>query len=247
MRKLSVDQVERFVSENIGTFHTNKLHALQSLNLKRVLRAKNPYLFKAKNILVASDLITQILDAYLSSSEEKIFGDFLEDLALFIVEQTYDGKPSGNTGIDFEFVDDKNVLHLVSVKSGPNWGNSSQTNKLQADFERAINVIRRRVRRRQVQAVLGICYGRTRTSHLRNYMKVVGQNFWYLISGNKNLYVDIIKPLGHEARKHNKNFCEQKAAIVNRFTAEFCDDFCIEGKIDWERIVRFNSGNLDLE
>ena len=57
------------------------------LDLKTILRKKNPYLFKAKNINLASDLIREILDAFLYSSEEKLFGDFLEDLATFISKQ----------------------------------------------------------------------------------------------------------------------------------------------------------------
>jgi len=45
-------------------------------------------LFRAKNILTAGELMEGLRDAFLSSSEEKLFGDFLEDLAVFVAKQT---------------------------------------------------------------------------------------------------------------------------------------------------------------
>lgn len=99
-----------------------------------------------------------------------------------------------------------------------------------------------------VQPVLGICYGKTRTNYLRGYLKVVGQNFWYLISENEDLYTDIIEPIGYRAKEHNDAFDKEKAGVVNRFTKEFIDRLCDDtGAIDWVKLVGFNSGNYDLD
>jgi hypothetical protein len=96
--------------------------------------------------------------------------------------------------------------------------------------------------------VLGICYGKTRSAFTHGYLQVVGQNFWYLISEDKSLYTDIVEPIGYRAKQHNDAFLEQKAAVVNRFTREFCEQFCDRrGAIDWVKLVEFNSGNLDLD
>lgn len=85
-----------------------------------------------------------------------------------------------------------------------------------------------------VQAVLGICYGKVKTRHLRGYLKVVGQNFWYLISENKYLYTDIIEPIGYQARQHDAAFQLQKSGIINRFTRAFIERFCDDqGSINW--------------
>jgi hypothetical protein len=247
MNQIDARKIEEFVCENIQKFHASKLNILKKLKLKGILRSKNPYLFKAKNMEVAAELVTEILNAFCSSSEEKIFGDFLEDLALFIVGFTYNGAKSPASGIDFQFTGDDGTINLVSVKSGPNWGNSSQQRKLDEDFNRAVKVIRQREIKRNIKAILGICYGRAKTAQTRNHIKVVGQNFWYLISGNKDLYTDIIEPLGHEAKRHNDDFLIQRAQIINSFTEEFLLEFCNKGKIDWKKIVEFNSGNFDLE
>jgi hypothetical protein len=245
MKKLNLKDVKEFVNENICAFHSNKLKVLKSLKLKDVLKKKNPYLFRAKNITVASDLIDSILDAYLSSSEEKIFGDFLEELAVFISGKTCQGRKSATTGVDVEFMN-KGILYLVSVKSGPNWGNNAQQNKQQQDFQTAVRVLKQTNHKLNVQPVLGICYGKTRTTFLRGYMKVMGQNFWYLISENENLYTDIIEPLGYRAKQHNDTFVKQKGKVINSFTQEFMPKFCSNGIIDWKKLVEFNSGNLDL-
>lgn len=246
MEELNLNDVKQFVNKNICLFHNNKLKVLEKLKLRNILLKKNPYLFRAKNITVASDLIKNILDAFLSSSEEKIFGDFLEELAVFISDKTSNGRKSAATGIDLEFMNNDTV-YLVSIKSGPNWGNNAQQNKQQQDFQTAVRVLRQTNHKLNVQSVLGICYGKTKTTFLRGYMKVVGQNFWYFISENEDLYTDIIEPLGFKARQHNEAFIKQRDKIMNIFTKEFMTDFCVNGEIDWKKLVQFNSGNLDLK
>jgi len=106
------------------------------LKLSKVLKRKNPYLFKAKHVLTAEQIIRGIVDAHISSNEETIFGDWLEGLAIFINSQVYGGFKSGIKGIDLEF-DHNGVRNIVTIKSGPNWGNSSQIAKMAADFRTA--------------------------------------------------------------------------------------------------------------
>ncbi len=245
MEKLNLNDIKGFVNRNICIFHQNRLKALEKIKLKEILKKKNPYLFRAKNITVASDLISNLLDAFLSSSEEGFFGSFLEELAVFISGKTCKGRKSAATGIDIEFIN-KGTLYLVSIKSGPNWGDSGQQNKQQQDFQTAVRVLKQTNHKLSVQPVLGICYGKTRTTFLRGYMKVVGQNFWYLISENENLYTDIVEPLGYRAKQHNDAYFKQKAKVINSFTQEFMQEFCKNGLIDWKKLVQFNSGNLDL-
>ena len=245
MDSIDMIAINLFVNENIDTFHETRLKCLKDLEFKKLL-SKNPYLFKAKNINVASDLITSLLDAFLSSSEEKIFGDFLESLAIFIAKMTSGGFKSGITGIDLEIIRD-NIHYLISIKSGTNWGNSSQHKKLIQDFENASKRIKQIEKSISVQSMLGICYGKTKTAFLHNYWKLVGQNFWYFISGDKNFYKEIIEPIGYRAKEHNEKFYEGKAELTNLFTQFFIKDFCFEtGKIDWDKLVEFNSGNLDI-
>ena len=246
MKPLNLDDIREYVNENIVDFHRRKIKSLEELRLEKLL-TKNPYLFKAKNIDTAGELITNLLEAFLSSSEEKLFGDFLEGLAVFIAQKTCEGHKSTAPGVDLEFFN-RSVHYVVSVKSGPNWGNSSQQTKLERDLQTAVARVKQLKRGTNIQPVLGICYGKTKTSYVRGYLKVVGQNFWYLISENKDLYTDIIEPIGHRAKEHNENFIGERSRVINLFTKQFIDRFCDStGAIDWVKLVEFNSGNYDLD
>lgn len=243
MKKLDISNVQAYVNANIGEFHQSRVARLQSVKLKEVLRKKNPYLFRAKNILTAEKLIESILDAFLSSSEEGLFGDFLEGLAIFVASKTLDGKKSAAPGIDLEF-EKESVKFIVAIKSGQNWGNNSQYEALRENFKRAAKVLRQSSSVKSIQAILGMCYGRMKTSDQGDYVKMAGQSFWHFLSGDRRLYTDIIDPLGFEAKRHNDKYLEERAVLVNKFTSEFSAEFCTRNRIDWKKLVEFNSGNL---
>ena len=204
----------------------------------KVVKRKNPYLFKAKNINKAQDFVTLILDAHLSSQEETIFGGFLEEFAIFICSKVYGGQKSAAEGIDLEFERDSR-RYIVSIKSGPNWANSNQKKRMLDNFKQAKRILGPNT---SVVAVNGCCYGKDRRPNKGDYLKLCGQKFWEFISGDDNLYTDIIEPLGHRAKEKNEQFMEEYAKVVNKFTAEFIGKFCdAEGNMLWEEIVKFNS------
>lgn len=243
MKSISLEEVTEFVNQHIGEFHESRISRVKRIKLREVLQKKNPYLFKAKNILTSQRLIESLLQAYLSSSEEELFGDFLEELAIFIASKTLNGRKSPGTGIDLEFTK-AGVVYLVSIKSGVNWGNSSQYAALRDRFKKAVQVLKQSKSVKAVQPVLASCYGKRKTVNDGEYLRICGQEFWYFISGNQNLYTDIIDPLGHQAKQRNQRYEEELAVLINKFTAEFSNDFCRDGRIDWIELVRFNSGNM---
>lgn len=116
MKKLNLKDVSQYVEQNIGIFHQKRIQSLDSLKLAQVLKRKNPYLFKAKYVLTAEQIIRGIVDAHISSNEETIFGDWLEGLAIFINGKVYNGKKSGIIGVDLEF-DTNGVRNIVTIKS----------------------------------------------------------------------------------------------------------------------------------
>jgi len=245
METLNLNDVVKYVEDNIGTFHQKRIAGLQDLKLKRVLSKKNPYLFKAKYVLTAQDIIKSLTDAFISSQEETIFGDWLEGLAIFINGKVYNGRKSGITGIDLEF-DKDNIRYIVTIKSGPNWGNSSQIGKMIADFKTAKKTLRTSNSQLNIVAVNGCCYGRDNNPDKGDYFKYCGQKFWEFISGDTDFYTKIIEPLGHQAKERNDDFMQSYAQMINKFTKEFADTFCKDdGSIDWDKLVRFNSATVD--
>lgn len=242
MTQLNLKDVSQYVEDNIGTFHEKRIAGLNNLRLNTVLGKKNPYLFKAKFVLTSQEIVKSITDAFISSQEETIFGDWLEGLAIFINGKVYGGRKSGIVGIDLEF-DNINTRYIVTIKSGPNWGNSSQIEKLKSDFRTAKKTLRTSNSGLNIVAVNGCCYGKDNNPDKGDYFKYCGQQFWEFISGDSNLYIKIIEPLGHKAREKNDEFLESYAKILNNFTKEFSNTFCKkDGAIDWEKLVQFNSG-----
>jgi len=241
MQKLNLKDVTRYVENNIGVFHQKRIQSLDSLKLSQVLRRKNPYLFKAKFVLTAEQIIRGIVDAHISSNEETIFGDWLEGLAIFINGKVYGGYKSGITGLDLEF-DNNNIRHIVTIKSGPNWGNSSQIAKMVADFKTAKKALRTSNSQLNIVAVNGCCYGRDNQPDKGDYFKYCGQRFWEFISGNTSLFTEIIEPLGHKAKEKNDEFVKSYSQMINKFTKQFSNEFCNDfGDIEWEKLVQFNS------
>lgn len=236
-----MQDVTQYVENNIGTFHEKRIQSLDSLKLVDVLKRKNPYLFKAKYVLTADQIVRGIVDAHISSNEETIFGDWLEGLAIFINGKVFDGRKSGIPNIDLEF-DNDGTRYIVTIKSGPNWGNSSQIKKMKTDFSTAKKTLRTSNSKMHIIAVNGCCYGRDNKPDKGDYFKFCGQRFWEFISGETNLYTELIEPLGHKAKERNDDFMKSYSQMINKFTKEFTTDFCDNnGAINWNKLVKLNS------
>jgi hypothetical protein len=246
MTKLNLKEVEKYIEDNIGSFHKAREEGLKKLKLSNILLKKNPYLFKAKNILTAQKLVESLVRAYLSSQEETMFGTFLERLAIFVCEKVYGGKKSSAEGIDLEFQKD-GVIYIVTVKSGTNWGNASQISKMKDNFRKAKQRLRTNSKKMPIEAINGCCYGRVPKTDKGEYQKIAGQLFWEFISNDSNLYTEIIEPLGHRAKERNKEFEEIYSRMVNIYTEQFIKEFCKDGIIDWDKLVKFNSGKEKMK
>ncbi|WP_456443360.1 PmeII family type II restriction endonuclease [Caldithrix abyssi] len=245
MTRTIKNEVVKYVAEHIGEFHAKRIENLKNLKLKKVLRRKNPYLFKAKYLLTAEQIIKSLVDAHLSSNEETLFGDWLEGLAIFVNGIAYGGWKSGISGIDLEF-NHNHIRYIVAIKSGPNWGSQSQKEKLKDCFRKAKITLRTSKSGLNVVAVNGCCYGKSKKVDYGDYFFYCGQRFWEFISGEKELYKELIEPLGYKAKDKNEEFFLEYARMINRFTMEFSRDFCLRsGEIDWQKLLEFNSGYED--
>jgi len=235
-----IKTAKKYVEAHIGDFHSKRLQSLDKLKLSKILKRKNPYLFRAKNILLAQDFIKALLDAHISSQEETIFGDFLEGLAIHICSTVYGGRKSTSEGIDLE-LDKESIRYIIAIKSGPNWANSKQIKGMVHNFKQATKIYRTANPKGNIRAINGCCYGREKKSDKGDYLKLCGQKFWEFISGDAQLYIRIIEPLGHDAKKQNETFQQSYAGVVNQFTNTFASEFCTNGIINWSKIITINS------
>jgi hypothetical protein len=244
MKPVSLAEVETYVVQHIGDFHSRRIEKLRELQLETVLARKNPYLFRAKNIVTVSEFVQSILDAYLISQEETLFGDFLEGIAQFVANRVYDGyKPKDLEGIDL-LIHKEDRIYVVEIKSGPNWGNSSQRKKMIQNFTLARNALTLRYPTTQIVAVNGCCYGRDNQRNKQNgtYWKLCGQDFWRFLSGDDRLYIDLIQPLSAQAKERNQAFHEEYGKLINQLTISFTARFCTSDyAIDWEKLLKWVS------
>lgn len=180
-------------------------------------------------------------EAYLSSAEETLFGDWLEGLAIFVAFNVYKGWKSGIKGIDLEF-DNEGYRYIVTIKSGPNWGNSTQIRKMREDFKTAEKTLRTSKSGLNIIAINGCCYGIDRNPDKGDYYKYCGQEFWSFISGEDSLYTDIIEPLSTKAKEMNETYQTEYMKMINTITRDFIAKFCLDnGSINWKKIVEMNS------
>ncbi|MEK7121517.1 MAG: PmeII family type II restriction endonuclease [Patescibacteria group bacterium] len=250
MKKINYEKLNEFIaSDVIQPFYKIRLERLGFASLEIIAKRKNPYLFKAKNIETAGDLAKAILDAFLSSQEETIFGDLMENLSIHVCHQVFDGKKAEEgkyRSIDLIF-NRENKFYIVGIKSGPNWGNSDQVNTMKKNFKKAKQIIRAELGVKDVTSVNGCIYGRDNHPHKVNknpdlsYYKICGQPFWELVSGDDQLYKKIIQPLDKEAKKRDETFKELYVKKINEMTKDIVNLFYTKDNLDWEKIIDFVS------
>jgi len=115
-----------------------------------------------------------------------------------------------------------------------------------SDFKTAKKTLRTSNSKLNIVAVNGCCYGRDNQPDKGDYYKYCGQKFWEFISGNPNLYTELIEPLGHKAKDRNDDFINSYSQMINKFIKEFTADFCDKnGAIDWDKLVRLNSATVE--
>lgn len=236
---MDINELEDLISRCLRDFYERRLQKVRELELKAFLRRKNPYLFRALGIQKASEIVERVLTDYISASDETIFGDaFFEPIARI----ASGGKTSDAEGVDFVIESGERVT-AVALKSGPNIYNASQKKRQSQEFL----AVRSRLYKlhKQFDPILGHAYGRLKTEPTKDriYRDRSGQEFWSEITGDPDFYLKLVRLMKDAPSRHRKEYSPAWDAAINRFTAEFINDFCFpDGSIDWEKLVRFVSG-----
>ena len=250
MKSLDYDKLNQYIaSDVIKPFYEIRLDRLTSAKLSDISKRKNPYLFKAKNIETSGELAKSILDAFLSSQEETIFGDLMENLAIHICSQIFNGKKAEEgkyKSVDLIF-EREETAYIVGIKSGPNWGNADQVSTMRKNLGVAKEILKREGITNKIISVNGCIYGRDnnpRKAHTNpkyTYHKICGQAFWELVSGDNELYKKLIQPLDKEAKKRDELFKELYAKKINEMTKDIVDLFYTGDDLDWNKIIDYVS------
>lgn len=232
-------ELETIVKRCLDDFYRRRIDKLSGLKLWDTLKKKNPYLFRATGIETAPQIVAALLRAYMSSSDEGIFGDaFFEPIA----KAVSGGVVAPSEGVDVA-VETATVYKAISVKSGPNIFNASQAKRMNDEFMS----LRSRMAKlhKEFDALLGHGYGRKKgdPTAKRIYRIRAGQAFWQEITDDPEFYLKLIRAMQNYPAQHRPEFAREFKKAINRFTKEFSDEFVDEdGNIDWDKLTQLNSG-----
>lgn len=233
-------QLIQSVQNRLNDFYDRRIAKLSTLDLKKTLKRKNPYLFRAVGLLDANEIVERLLNDFMSSSDETIFGDaFFEPLA----KDLGTGIPSPTEGVDVVIETDTSYK-AIAVKSGPSVFNAQSRRRQNQDFQ----ALRSRMMKLQkhFEAVVGYSYGKRNSppGESKIFAELSGQAFWADLTGDEDCYLKIIEAMQELPARHKDRFNEEWAKAKNRFSKEFITDFCDDdGTINWNKLLEFNSGS----
>lgn len=235
------DAIVASIATALDGFYTNLIRKIDSLNIKTVMKRKNPYLFRAKAMNGASQIVDAILAAFVSSSEETIFGNvFFEPIATAAAQ----GQKALAEGIDI-MVERGDTIYAVAVKSGTSVFNADSRKKQEQNFM-AASKLAQQAKKRFVP-IVGYGYGRKKSSDRgvpKFYTELAGKDFWAELTGDEEFYIKLIRFMDQLPEKYVEDFNSSYQKAANRLVKEFTQEFCLDdGSIDWEKLVRFNCGN----
>lgn len=229
------------IAKALDRYYTSLIEKVDGLNIKKIMKRKNPYLFRAKAVNGAAQIVDAILAAFISSSEETVFGnEFFEPIAIAAVQ----GQKALAEGVDI-MVERDDTIYAIAVKSGTSVFNADSRKKQEQNFM-AASKLAQQARKRFVP-IVGYGYGKKKASSKgrpKFYEELAGKDFWAELTGDDTFYIKLIRLMDKLPGKYIEDFDASYQKAANRLVREFTVEFCFEdGSIDWEKLVKFNSGD----
>ena len=231
------------IASALETFYGTLIEKIDGLNIQKVMKRKNPYLYRAKAMQSAAEIVDSVLTAFVSSSEKTIFGNcFFEPIAI----AASGGNKALAEGIDIMIQNkETNTISAIAVKSGPSVFNADSKKRQEQNFTAASKLAQQAKAR--YEAYIGYCYGKKKDSGRgkpKMYQELAGKRFWAELTGDEEFYIKIIGYMGTMPEQYVADYKESYNKAANRLVREFSNSFCKEdGSIDWEKLVEFNSGD----
>lgn len=239
----SEEAVTKAIAKSLDEFYTSLIEKIDKLNIRSVMKRKNPYLYRAKAMQSAAEIVEAVLSASVSSSEETISGNcFFEPLAVAVSG----GHKALAEGVDLMVHNEaENAIYAVAVKSGTSVFNADSKKRQEQNFMAAAKLAKQAKAR--FVAYIGYCYGKKKSGERgepKIYQELAGKEFWRELTGDGEFYKKIVSFMGALPEERVAAFKESYAKASNRLVREFSTDFCRDdGSIDWEKLVEFNSGD----
>ena len=237
------NEVIEAIAKGLDNFYKSLIDKTNNLDIKKIMKRKNPYLYRAKAMQNASDIVSSVLDAFVTSSEETIFGNcFFEPLAL----AASGGSKALDEGVDIMIEKkEENTIYAVAVKSGTSVFNADSKKRQEQNFAAAAKLAKQAKAR--YEAIIGYGYGKKKITGKgvpKMYQELAGQEFWAELTGEEDFYLKIIQFMGELPEQYLDDYQKSYNNAMNRLLKQFTTEFCKDtGEIDWDKLVQFNSGS----
>ena len=177
------------IASALETFYGTLIEKIDGLNIQKVMKRKNPYLYRAKAMQSATEIVDSVLTAFVSSSEETIFGNcFFEPIAI----AASGGNKALAEGIDIMIQNNEtNTISAIAVKSGPSVFNADSKKRQEQNFTAASKLAQQAKAR--YEAYIGYCYGKKKESGRgkpKMYQELAGKRFWAELTGDEERLSD---------------------------------------------------------
>lgn len=204
------------------------------LPAEKIVKRKNPFLFRAKAGSVDA-YATALVEAFLSSSEETVFGQVLEDVIMVICKHAKGGRKSGIEDLDLEYDAEDGTRVLVQIKSGTNWGNAAQRKALKTAFQKATRRLRQGDQNLNVKCIEGCCYGPSGHKDFGTHIRLSGNDFWREISGCDGAGEAVLRLIGEYA---SNGFQAAQDQARDRIVEYLESQQIVEGgEVLWDRLL----------
>ena len=237
------NEVIEAIAKGLDNFYKSLIDKTNNLDIKKIMKRKNPYLYRAKAMQNASDIVSSVLDAFVTSSEETIFGNcFFEPLAL----AASGGSKALAEGVDIMIEKkEENTIYAVAVKSGTSVFNADSKKRQEQNFAAAAKLAKQAKAR--YEAIIGYGYGKKKITGKgvpKMYQELAGQEFWAELTGEEDFYLKIIQFMGELPEQYLDDYQRSYNNAMNRLLKQFTTEFCKDtGEIDWDKLVQFTSGS----
>jgi len=240
-------RLEKQISELLDVFYGKRIASLSKLKLESKFKEKNTYLVKATGAVKVEEIVADLLNAHISSSDETMFGnEFFEPLAKWVAAESFKKDPnvtvqtSGAGGCDI-LISMPTETQAIAVKSGKKVFNS-QSRKEQVTEFKEINS-RLRKEKKHFRAIVGYGYGSLKSARTKDFEQLAGEQFWEHISGEKGFYLRVIDCIKMRDVEHRPAFIKQYKALKRRLVLEFRAGYSLaNGSINWEKLAKLSSG-----
>lgn len=210
-KRIILNAAKTFVRERIAPNHianTEKLRSLREFNI-------NPFLEKYLAQFAFGDNSAQsmarvlIYARALGTSITTSFGTNMQ----YFCNDVLASYASTTSGIDIEYIDiEDGQRKYCQVKAGPNTINKDDVPVIKEHFRGVINLGRTNgLRITSGDCIVGVLYGTNNelSSHYKkineDYPVLVGEDFWYHLTGDHNFYNDLINAFSEVAEEFDSS------------------------------------------